>query len=75
MKNKEKEHKGFVDNELGTSEWFGAIVRYIFNLGKKEFNSIYNKEQFKKNVIVGYIFKIIGIVILILFSFWLMSTL
>ncbi len=73
MRNKEKEHKGFVDNELGISEWFGAIIRYLLNFGKKEFNNIYNKEQFKKNVIIGYIFKVIGIVVLFLFIFWLIG--
>ncbi|TCI90770.1 hypothetical protein [Tenacibaculum sp. M341] len=61
-----KQNRGFVDNALGTSEWFGAIIRYLFFLGKRKFNTIYNEKDFWKNVIVGYIFKVVGIIVLIL---------
>ncbi len=57
------------DNSLNSSEWFGAIIRYLWHLGKKDFNSFYNPKQLKKNALVGYIFKIIMVLILIFFGY------
>ncbi|NGX85116.1 hypothetical protein [Aequorivita sp. KMM 9714] len=34
--------------ELNSSEWFGAIIRYFFHLGKKKFNTFYNERELKK---------------------------
>jgi len=45
--------------ELNSSEWFGAIIRYFFHLGKKKFNTFYNERELKKNALVGYAFKIV----------------
>ena len=47
------------DAELNSSEWFGAIIRYFFHLGKKKFNTFYNERELKKNALVGYTFKIV----------------
>ena len=47
------------DAELNSSEWFGAIIRYLFHLGKKKFNTFYNERELKKNALVGYAFKIV----------------
>lgn len=47
------------DAELNSSEWFGAIIRYFFHLGKKKFNTFYNERELKKNALVGYAFKIV----------------
>ncbi|GAA4275867.1 hypothetical protein [Aquimarina mytili] len=57
------------DNSLNSSEWFGAIIRYLCHLGKKDFNSFYTPKQLKKNALVGYIFKIIMVLILIFFGY------
>lgn len=54
--------------ELNSSEWFGAIIRYFFHLGKKKFNTFYNERELKKNALVGYAFKIvflIGLVVIV----------
>lgn len=56
------------DAELNSSEWFGAIIRYFFHLGKKKFNTFYNERELKKNALVGYAFKIvflIGLVVIV----------
>lgn len=53
------------DGELHTSEWFGAIIRYFWNLGRKKFNDIYTPKEFKKNVIIGWLFKVVVVLILI----------
>ena len=47
------------DAELNSSEWFGAIIRYFFHLGKKKFNTFYYERELKKNALVGYAFKIV----------------
>lgn len=36
------------DYELNSSEWFGAIIRYFWHLGRKKFNTFYNPAQLKK---------------------------
>lgn len=51
--------------ELNSSEWFGAIIRYFFHLGKKRFNTFYNERELKKNALVGYAFKIVLLIGLI----------
>lgn len=47
------------ENQLNTSEWFGAILRYVLSLGKRKFNSFYNQKELKKNAIIGNLFQII----------------
>ncbi|MCK8521560.1 hypothetical protein M0D21_08270 [Aquimarina sp. D1M17] len=47
------------DNELNSSEWFGAIIRYFWHLGRKKFNTFYNPAQLKKNAIIGNLAKIL----------------
>lgn len=53
------------DAELNTSEWFGAIIRYLLKFGRKKFNTFYNENELKKNAFVGYIFKILLLIALI----------
>ncbi|WP_053970419.1 hypothetical protein [Mangrovimonas sp. ST2L15] len=53
------------DGELHTSEWFGAIIRYFCNLGRKKFNDLYTPKEIKKNVIIGWLFKVVVVLILI----------
>ncbi|WP_103864040.1 hypothetical protein [Aquimarina sp. I32.4] len=53
------------DSELNSSEWFGAIFRYFWYLGKREFNSFYNQEELKKNTAIGYLFKISFVILCI----------
>ncbi len=59
-------------NELYSSEWFGAIIRYFWHLGRKPFNTFYTPKQLKKNALAGWVFKvlvvIIGLTLLILNS-------
>ncbi len=55
-----------VDNDLGTSEWFGAVIRYLYHFGKRDFNSFYIPFELKKNAIVGYFFKLFSFLMLIL---------
>ena len=47
------------DAELNSSEWFGAIIRYLWHFGRREFNSFYNQKELKKNALIGYLFKIV----------------
>jgi len=61
------------DNALNTSEWFGAILRYVFYFGKRHFNTFYNQKQLKKNALVGYLFQII-LIVLFFYLFYLYST-
>ncbi|WP_425237407.1 hypothetical protein [Ulvibacterium sp.] len=53
------------DSELNSSEWFGAIIRYFWHLGRRKFDSFYNPKELKKNAIIGWLFKMIVIFILI----------
>lgn len=53
------------DSELSSSEWFGAIIRYFWHLGRRKFDSFYNQKELKKNAIIGLLFKMIVIFILI----------
>ncbi|SEC86933.1 hypothetical protein SAMN04489761_3821 [Tenacibaculum sp. MAR_2009_124] len=61
----EKEEHVHMSNELATSEWFGAIVRYLLGFCREEFSYYYNKRNIKRNVVVGYIVKLVLLVILI----------
>ncbi len=54
------------DNELNSSEWFGAILRYFWYLGKRDFNSFYNPKELRKNVLIGYLVKIIVIIAILI---------
>ncbi|MCQ0111034.1 hypothetical protein [Zhouia amylolytica] len=53
------------DGELYTSEWFGAIIRYFWNFGRKKFNDLYTPKEIKKNALIGWLFKVIFVLILI----------
>jgi len=53
------------DGEMNTSEWFGAIIRYFWHLGRKKFNTFYNSKELKKNAIIGWLFKVILMLILV----------
>ena len=53
------------DGELHTSEWFGAIIRYFWHFGRRKFDTFYNPKELKKNAIIGWLFKVIVVLILI----------
>ena len=53
------------ESDLYTSEWIGAIIRYFSSFGKKKFNDLYNPNELKKNVLVGWMAKIITFLIFI----------
>jgi len=51
--------------ELNVPEWFGAIIRYLFLLGRRNFNSLYANEERQKNAILGTFFKIFSVALLV----------
>ncbi len=53
------------DIELNSSEWFGAIIRYFWHLGRKKFNTFYTPKEIKKNARIGWVFKIMLMIMLI----------
>lgn len=61
------------DSELNSSEWFGAIIRYFWHLGRKKFDAFYNPKELKKNAIIGWLFKMVLILILIYIGYHLNS--
>ncbi len=60
--------------ELHSSEWFGAIIRYFWHLGRKTFNHFYNPKELKKNVIIGRLFKVILMLIMICLGYQYISS-
>ncbi len=50
-------------NELHSSEWFGALIRYFLHFGKRKFNTFYNPNELKRNALVGYCFKVVLLII------------
>ncbi|CAM1372401.1 hypothetical protein [Tenacibaculum xiamenense] len=69
-KEKEEEKIVSMNGELATSEWFGAIIRYLFGFGKKGFSHYYNEKNLRKNTVVGYVFKLIMLVFFIVVAFY-----
>ena len=57
------------DVEVYSSEWIGAIIRYFWHLGKREFNTLYTSKESKKNILVGWFFKIILVAIVTYIGF------
>ena len=57
------------ENQLNTSEWIGALLRYFGSFGKRKFNSFYNQKELKKNAIIGNLFQIILVVLFFYFLF------
>jgi len=57
------------NNALNTSEWFGALLRYFFYLGRRPLNTLYNQQQLKKNALLGTIFQICLIILLFYFLY------
>lgn len=57
------------EHELNATEWFGAIIRYSWHLGRRKFNTFYNAKELKKNVQIGWLFQIVVIVIIIYISY------
>lgn len=37
------------------TKWLGAVLRFIFFLGRKPFENLYTKKEGRKNALVGYI--------------------
>ncbi|WP_299679689.1 hypothetical protein [uncultured Dokdonia sp.] len=58
------------DAQLNTSEWFGAIIRYFWNLGRKKFGTFYNQNELKKNAIIGWLFQLILIIVLLCIGYY-----
>lgn len=54
------------DSGLNASEWFGAIIRYLMSFGNGKFDDFYNQKEIKKNVLVGYLFTLVLLIILII---------
>lgn len=42
-----------------SSEWLGAVVRYLLLFGRKDFDAISVKKERKKNSVIGTILKLI----------------
>lgn len=85
MTNSEKKKKNDVKNSeelmvessayLHTSEWVGALVRYLFFLGYRDFNYYYRPSgrQYRLNVFVGWLAKLvlfIGFVLVMLYAIY-----
>ncbi|TSE10694.1 hypothetical protein [Aquimarina algiphila] len=62
------------DAELNSSEWFGAIIRYFWHLGRKKFDTFYNQRELKKNAIIGWLLKVIMLIILIYLGYLYMNS-
>lgn len=60
-KEQERRNRWYVGepSELHSSEWYGAILRYLSSYGKKEFNSIYTEEESRKNILIGWQAKVV----------------
>lgn len=54
------------DIELNSSEWFGAILRYFWHLGRTPFNIFYSPSNLKKNALLGWLFKIMILILFII---------
>lgn len=70
MKNKNERDKDVyyqnaIDRKRNSPEWFGAIIRYFYFFGKKNFDTLYTEKELKKNMKIGDIFKPILIVIVV----------
>ncbi len=57
------------DGQLHTSEWFGAILRYLWHLRRRKFDSFYNPKELKKNILIGWLFKVIVVILVIWLAF------
>jgi len=70
-KDKFNHHINSGSGELHTSEWLGAIIRYLFFLGRKKFDSFYTEKQLLLNALIGWLFKLIllfgGIYLILLY--------
>ena len=58
--------------ELYATAWVGALIRYCYYGGKRTFNTLYhyNKQEFRKNLIVSRIFYIgLLIIVVTLYAF------
>ena len=49
------------ETAYGVTQWIGAILFYLLNLGKRPFNEFWIKKNATKNLIVGYIFNLLVI--------------
>ena len=61
------------ENQLNTSEWFGALIRYFICFGKRKFNSFYNQRELKKNALIGNLFQIFLFILLLIYLYTLYS--
>ena len=59
------------ENQLNTSEWFGALLRYFVYFGKRKFNSFYNQRELRKNVFIGNLFQIALLILLFYYLYTL----
>ncbi len=60
-------------DELNSSEWFGAVIRYLWYLGRRRFSTLYTPDQIRVNALVGWLFKVFLVVAVVLWLFWRVS--
>ncbi|UCD61087.1 MAG: hypothetical protein JSV59_00485 [Flavobacteriaceae bacterium] len=46
------------DHHAHSSEWLGAVVRYLLLFGRKDFDAIFVKKERKKNYVIGTVIKL-----------------
>ncbi|CAM1343665.1 hypothetical protein TAMYLO_330360 [Tenacibaculum amylolyticum] len=61
----------YVENsEKHSSEFFGAILRYLLVFGKKPYKAFYNEKELKRNILIGRLFKIIFFMLTIILCYY-----
>lgn len=63
--NKNMDWEGGANREVHNSEWFGAIIRYFWYLGRRKFDTFYNPKELKTNVAIGWSIKVVLVLVLI----------
>jgi len=71
--NEDMDWQTTADTGLHSAEWFGAIVRYLWFLGKRKFDSLYNQNEHRKNIIVGYSLGVMFLIALIAIGYYYTS--
>lgn len=58
--------------EYSSSVWLGALVFFIINLGKTSFKELWVKKYSRRNLIVGYLFKLLLLFVFI-YLIWILA--
>ena len=48
-----------LDTELASSVWLGALFFYLANAGRITFSKLWHQRYRKRNIIIGYLIKLI----------------